>query len=71
MLNLICDFVLAVYVHFLILASHSCIIVTEPLENGPVEPAKSVAPEPRVQFVIESEAIQGKQLRMIPYSYLI
>ena len=58
-------------VHFLILASHSCIIVTEPLENEPVEPAESVGPEPGVQFMIESEANQGKQLSMIPYSYLI
>jgi len=55
----------------LILVSHSCIIVTEPSENEPVEPAESVEPEPGVQFVVKSEAIQGKQLSMIPYSYLI
>jgi len=44
----------------LILASHSCIIVTEPSENEPVEPAESVEPEPGVPFVVESEAIQGE-----------
>ena len=58
-------------VHFLILASHSCILVTEPPEVEPVEPAKSVEPEPRIPFVVESEVNQGKQLSMIPYSYLI
>ena len=62
---------LAVKVHFIILASHSCIIVTEPSENEPVEPAESVEPEPGVPFAVESEANQGKQLSMIPYSYLI
>ena len=62
---------LVVYVHFLILASHSCIILTEPSENEPVEPAESVESEPGVPFVVESEANQGKQLSMIPYSYLI
>ena len=45
----------------LILAFHSCIIVTELSENEPIEPAESVEPEPGVQFVVESEAIQGKQ----------
>ena len=49
-------------VHFLILASHSCILVTEPSENEPVEPAESVEPEPGVPFVVESEANRGKQL---------
>ena len=58
-------------VHFLILASHSCIIVTEPSEVEPVEPAESVEPEPGVPFVVEPEVNQGKQLSMIPYSYLI
>ena len=42
-------------------ASHSCIIVTESLENEPVEPTEPIEPE----------ANQGKQLSMIPYSYLI
>ena len=49
-------------VHFLILASHLCILVTELSENEPVEPAESVEPEPGVPFVVESEANQGKQL---------
>ena len=52
-------------------ASHSCIIVTEPSENEPVETAESVEPEPGVQFVVESEVNQGKQLSMIPCPYLI
>ena len=51
-----------VYVHFLILASHSCILVTERSENEPVEPAESVEPEPGVPFVVESEVNPGKQL---------
>ena len=51
---------LDVYVHFLILASHSCIIVSESSENEPVEPAESVEPEPGVQFVVEPEVNQGK-----------
>ena len=55
----------------LILALHSCIIVTELSENEPVEPAESVEPEPGVQFVVESEAIQGKQLSICPCTYLI
>ncbi len=58
-------------VHFLILASHSCILVTEPSENEPVEPAESVEPEPGIPFVVESEVNPGKQLSMIPSSYLI
>ena len=57
-------------VHFLILASHSCILVTEPSENEPVEPAESVEPEPGIPFVVESEVNLGKQLSMNPYSYL-
>ena len=52
-------------------ASHSCIIVTESSENEPVEPTESVEPEPGVQFVVEPEANQGKQVSMIPCSYLI
>ena len=49
-------------VHFLILASHSCIIVTEPSEVEPVEPTESVEPELGVPFVVEPEVNQGKQL---------
>ena len=56
--------------HFLILASHSCILVTEPSENEPVEPTESVEPEPGVPFVVEFEANQGKQLSINPCSYL-
>ena len=52
-------------------ASHSCILVTESSEVEPVEPTESVEPEPGVQFVAEPEVNQGKQLSMIPYSYLI
>ena len=52
-------------------AFHSCIIVTEPSEVKPVEPTESVEPEPKVQFVVEPEVNQGKQLSMIPCSYLI
>jgi len=46
----------------LILASHSCILVTGPSENEPVEPAEPVEPEPGVPFVVESEVNPGKQL---------
>ena len=49
-------------VHFLIRASHSCIIVTEPSENEPMEPAESVEPEPGIPFVVEPEVNPGKQL---------
>ena len=49
-------------VHFLIIALHSCILVTEPSEVEPVEPAESVEPEPGVTFVVEPEVNQGKQL---------
>ena len=49
-------------VYFLILASHSCIIVTEPSEVEHVEPIESVEPEPGIPFVVEPEVNQGKQL---------
>ena len=57
----------------LILVSHSCIIVTESSESKPVEPTESVEPEPEpgVQFGVEPEVNPGKQLSMIPCSYLI
>ena len=58
-------------VHFLILASHSCIRVTESSEVEPVEPTESVEPEPGVQFVVGPEVNQGKQLSMISCTYLI
>ena len=59
------------YVHFLILASHSSILVTEPPEVELVEPAESVEPEPGIPFMVESEVNQGKQLSIIPCTYLI
>ena len=49
-------------VRFLILASHSCILVTEPSEVEPVESTESVEPKPGVPFVVESEVNLGKQL---------
>ena len=58
-------------VYYLILASHSCIIVTEPSEVELVEHAESVEPEPGVPFVVEPEVNQGKQLSIIPCTYLI
>ena len=58
-------------VHSLIRATHSCILVTKSSENEPVEPAESVEPEPGIPFVVESEVNPGKQLSMIPCSYLI
>ena len=51
-------------------ASHTCIIVTEPSEKEPVEPAESIEPEPGVPFVVGPEVNQGKQLSMNHYSYL-
>ena len=50
------------YVHFLIFASHSCIIVTDPSEVEPVEPAEYVEPEPGVLFAVGPEVNQDKQL---------
>jgi hypothetical protein len=47
-------------------AFHSCIIVTETLVNEPVEPAETVEIEPGVEFVVELEENQAKQLSMIP-----
>ena len=52
-------------------ASHSCIIVTESSENEPVEPTESVEPEHGVPFAVEPEANRGKQLSIIPCTYLI
>ena len=49
-------------IHFLIRASHSYILVTEPPEVEPVEPAESVDPEPGIPFVVEFEVNPGKQL---------
>ena len=55
----------------LILALHSCIIVTELSENEPVEPTEHVEPEPGVQFVVGPKVNQGNQLSIIPCIYLI
>ena len=52
-------------------ASHSCILVTESSENEPVEPTESVEPEPGILFVVEPEVNPGKQLSIIPCTYLI
>ena len=52
-------------------AFHSCIIVIEPSEDEPVEPTEFVEPEPGVQFVVEPEANQGKQLSIFSCTYLI
>ena len=49
---------------------HSCILVTQPSESEPVEPAEVAETEPGVEFVVEPEANQGKQLSMIPCAYL-
>jgi hypothetical protein len=45
--------------------THSCILVTETPENEPIEPTKIVEPEPGVEFMVEPEDNQGKQLSMI------
>jgi hypothetical protein len=45
-------------------ASHSCIIATEMPENEHVKPAKIVEPEPGIEFAVELEKNQGKQLSM-------
>ena len=39
-------------------------------ENEPIEPTESVEPKPGVEFVVEPEVNQGKQLCMIPCAYL-
>ena len=52
-------------------AFYLCILVTELSENKPVEPAESVETEPGVQFTAEPEVNQGKQLSIIPCTYLI
>jgi len=52
-------------------AFHSCIIVTQLSENEPVEPTETVEPEPGVQFVVEPEVNQDKQLSIIPCTHLI
>ena len=45
--------------------------MTETPESEPVESTVSVEPEPGVEFVVEPEKTQGKQLSMIPYTCLI
>ena len=45
--------------------------MTEPSESEPVEPNKFVEPEPDVEFIVELEENQGKQLSMIPCIHLI
>ena len=58
------------YSIILVHTSHSCIIVIETPESEPVETAESVEPEPGVEFLVEPEENQGKQLSMIPCTYL-
>ena len=48
-------------------SNHLCIIVTEPSESEPIEPAEVAEPE----YVVEPEENQGKQLCIIPCTYLI
>jgi len=51
---------------------HSYIIVSQPSENKPVEPTELVEPEPPgVEYVVEPEENQGKQLSMILCTHLI
>jgi hypothetical protein len=44
--------------------THSYILMTETQENKPIEPTEIVEPEPSVEFVVEPEDNQGKQLSM-------
>jgi hypothetical protein len=37
-------------------------------ENEPVEPTETAEPKPGVEFVVEPEENQGKQLSMIPFT---
>ena len=46
-------------------APHSWIIVTELSENEQTEPVEVVEPKPGVEFVVDPEENQGKQLSMI------
>jgi hypothetical protein len=45
--------------------------VTKTLENEPVEPTESIEPEPMIEFVVQPEENQSKQLSMISYAYFI
>jgi hypothetical protein len=47
-------------------AFHLCIIVIKTPKNEPVEPADTVEPEPGVEFVVEPDENQVKQLNIIP-----
>jgi hypothetical protein len=47
-----------------------CILLTETPENKPIEPTKTIEPEPGVEFIVEPEENQGKQLSMISFSPL-
>ena len=50
---------------------YSCILVTQPSKNEPVGPTEVVKTEPGVEFLVEPEENQGKQLSMILCTYLI
>jgi len=43
-------------------SNYSCIIVTETPESKPVEPAKVAELEPGIEYVVELEENQDKQL---------
>ena len=45
--------------------------MTEPSESELVEPAEVVEHEPGLEFVVDPEENQAKQLSMIPCTYLI
>ena len=49
---------------------HSCILVTQPSESESVEPTEVAEAEPGVEFLVEPEENQDKQLSMIPCTYL-
>ena len=51
-------------------SNHSCIVVTEMSESEPVGPTEVANPEPGVEYVVEPEENQGKQLSMIPCTHL-
>ena len=50
---------------------YSCILVTQPSKNEPVGPIEVVKTEPGVEFLVEPEENQDKQLSMILCIYSI
>ena len=51
--------------------THSCIRATKTKESEPVQPTENVEPELSVEFVVEPEENQGKQLSTIPCTHSI